>query len=104
MGRHEYSPSLYLNSWRLFQQFLPALEIRIHGVLDANRSKGRELGLARSIVTSTQDIEGGHPSARQIGVYMKACCRPNTPTGVKRRITSTESRARSFGMHIPAIG
>src|SRR5262249_43453500 len=32
-GRHEYSPSLYLNSWRLFQQFVPALDIRIHGVL-----------------------------------------------------------------------
>ena len=33
--------------------------------------KGRELVLP-SIVTSMQYIEGGHPSARQIGVYMKA--------------------------------
>lgn len=32
-GRHAYSPSLYLNSWRLFQQFLPALDIRVHGIL-----------------------------------------------------------------------
>ena len=69
-GRHEYSPSLYLNSWRLFQQFLPALEIRIHGVL-VQPVKGRELVLT-SIVTSMQYIEGGHPLAQQIGKYMKA--------------------------------
>lgn len=69
-GRHEYSPSVYLNSWRLFQQFLPALEIRIHGVL-AQPVKGQN-GLRPSIVTSMQYIEGGHPSARQIGAYMKS--------------------------------
>jgi hypothetical protein len=32
-GRHEYSPSVYLNSWRLFQQSVPSLAIRIHGIL-----------------------------------------------------------------------
>lgn len=69
-GRHEYSPSLYLNSWRLFQQFLPALDIRVHGVL-VQPVKRREEPLP-SIVTSMQYIEGGHPSAQQIGKYMKA--------------------------------
>jgi len=68
-GRHEYSPSLYLNSWRLFQRFLPALDIRVHGVL-VQPVKGREESLP-SIVTSMQYIEGGHPSAQQIGKYMK---------------------------------
>lgn len=69
-GRHEYSPSLYLNSWRLFQEFLPALDIRAHGIL-VQPVKGREAPLP-SIVTSMQYIEGGHPSAQQIGKYMKA--------------------------------
>nr|MBA3353921.1 hypothetical protein [Blastocatellia bacterium] len=69
-GRHEYSPSVYLNSWRLFQQFLPALDIRVHGIL-VQPVKGRETPLP-SIVTSMQYIEGGHPSAHQIGIYMKA--------------------------------
>jgi hypothetical protein len=69
-GRHEYSPSLYLNSWRLFQQFLPALDIRVHGVL-VQPIKGQIEPLP-SIVTSMQYIEGGHPPARQIGAYMKA--------------------------------
>jgi hypothetical protein len=69
-GRHEYSPSLYLNSWRLFQQFLPALDIRVHGIL-VQPVKGRDTPLP-SLVTSMQYIEGGHPSAQQIGKYMKA--------------------------------
>ncbi len=69
-GRHEYSPSLYLNSWRLFQRFLPALDIRVHGVL-VQPVKGREEPLP-SIVTSMQYIEGSHPSVKQIGKYMKA--------------------------------
>ena len=69
-GRHEYSPSLYLNSWRLFQQFLPALDIRVHGIL-VQPVQGRDAPLP-SIVTSMQYIEGGHPSAQQIGKYMKA--------------------------------
>lgn len=69
-GRHEYSPSLYLNSWRLFQQFLPALNIRMHGIL-VQPMRARETPLP-SIVTSMQYIEGGHPSPRQIGAYMKA--------------------------------
>jgi hypothetical protein len=69
-GRHEYSPGLYLNSWRLFHQFLPALDIRVHGIL-VQPVAGRETPLP-SIVTSMQYIEGGHPSAHQIGAYMKA--------------------------------
>jgi len=69
-GRHEYSPSLYLNSWRLFQQFLPALDIRVHGIL-LQPLRRRDTPLP-SIVTSMQYIEGGHPSAQQIGKYMKA--------------------------------
>ena len=40
-GRHEYSPSLYLNSWRLFHRFLPALEIRVHGILVQPVSGGK---------------------------------------------------------------
>lgn len=69
-GRHEYSPSLYLNSWRLFQQFLPALDIRVHGVL-VQPVRGQDAPLP-SIVTSMQYIEGGHPLPQQIGKYMKA--------------------------------
>lgn len=69
-GRHEYSPSLYLNSWFLFQQFLPALCIRLHGIL-VQPVEGRPKPLP-SIVTSMQYIEGGHPTPRQIGTYMKA--------------------------------
>lgn len=68
-GRHEYSPSLYLNSWRLFQQFLPALDIRLHGIL-IQPVAGRSVPLP-SIVTSMQYIQGGHPTAQQIGAYMK---------------------------------
>ena len=56
-GRHEYSPSIYLNSWRLFQRFVPALDIRVHGVL-VQPISGQ--GNPRpSIVTSMQYIEGG---------------------------------------------
>jgi hypothetical protein len=53
----------------LFQQFLPALDIRVHGIL-AQPVVGRATPLP-SIVTSMQYIEGGHPSAKQIGVHMK---------------------------------
>jgi hypothetical protein len=67
-GRQEYSPSLYLNSWRLFQQFVPALEIRIHGVLVQPIPGKNPLP---SIVTSMQYIEGGHPRPQQIDRYMK---------------------------------
>jgi hypothetical protein len=91
-GRHEYSPSLYLNSWRLFQQFLPALDIRVHGIL-VQPVQGRDTPLP-SIVTSMDYIEGGHPSARQIGKYMKARAGSSTLTRVKRRITSTTNHAR----------
>jgi hypothetical protein len=69
-GRHEYSPSVYLNSWRLFQQFVPALDIRVHGIL-VQPVRGRSEPLP-SIVTSMQYIEGGHPRATQIGKYMEA--------------------------------
>jgi hypothetical protein len=67
-GRHEYSPSVYLNPWRLFQRFVPALDIRVHGIL-VQPTTGR--GNPRpSIVTSMQYIEGGHPRAAQIGKCM----------------------------------
>lgn len=88
-GRHEYSPTIYLNSWRLFQQFVPALDIRVHGVLVqpiANR-----VTPLPSIVTSMQYIEGGHPSAAQIGKYMKA------------RGDRAYRRERNAGLHPPSI-
>ena len=69
-GRHEYSPTIYLNSWRLFQRFVPALDIRVHGVL-VQPIYGRANPLP-SIVTSMQYIEGGHPRAAQIGKYMES--------------------------------
>jgi hypothetical protein len=68
-GRYEYSPSFYLNSWRLFQQFVSALKIRIHGVLVQPVSAKETLP---SIVSSMQYIEGGHPRPRQIATYMKS--------------------------------
>lgn len=68
-GRHEYSPSVYLNSWRLFQRFVPALAVRVHGVLGQSRPNQTPLP---SIVTSMQYIEGGHPTAAQIGKYMRS--------------------------------
>ncbi len=52
-GRHEYSPSVYLNSWRLFQQFLPALDIRVHGIL-VQPVRGRNTPLP-SIVTISHE-------------------------------------------------
>ncbi len=67
-GRHEYSPSVYLNSWRLFQRFVPALEVRVHGILVQPRPNQPPLP---SVVTSMQYIEGGHPQAAQIGKYMR---------------------------------
>jgi hypothetical protein len=69
-GRHEYSPTIYLNSWRLFQQFVPALDIRVHGILVQPISS--QVNPRPSIVTSMQYIEGGHPRAAQIGKYMKS--------------------------------
>ena len=68
-GRHEYSPSVYLNSWRLFQRFVPALAIRAHGILVQPRPSQTPLP---SIVTSMQYIEGGHPKPAQIGKYMRS--------------------------------
>ncbi len=52
-GRHKYSPSVYLNSWRLFQQFLPALDIRVHGTL-VQPVRGRNTPLP-SIVTISHE-------------------------------------------------
>jgi hypothetical protein len=68
-GRHEYSPSIYLNSWRLFQQFVPALNIRVHGVLVQPTADPQKP--LPSLVTSMQYIEGGHPRAQQIRKYME---------------------------------
>lgn len=68
-GRYEYSPSIYLNSWRLFQEFVPALNIRVHGILV--QPIGGQKKILPSIVTSMQYIEGGHPSAMQIRKYME---------------------------------
>jgi hypothetical protein len=56
--------------WRLFQQFVPALDIRVHGVLV--QPTGIQRTPLPSIVTSMQYIPGGHPSAKQIGKYMEA--------------------------------
>ena len=51
-------------------RFLPALEIRVHGVLvQPVAGKGTPLP---SIVTSMQYIEGGHPKPQQIAAYMKS--------------------------------
>jgi hypothetical protein len=56
----------------LFQQFVPALDIRVHGIL-VQPTSGQ--GNSRpSIVTSMQYIEGGHPRAAQIGKYMESRC------------------------------
>jgi hypothetical protein len=68
-GRHEYSPSIYLNSWLLFQQLVPALNIRVHGIL-VQPTLGQKKPLP-SVVTSMQYIEGGHPRAQQIRKYME---------------------------------
>jgi hypothetical protein len=68
-GRPEYSPSIYLNSWRLFQEFVPALNIRVHGILV--QPVGSQKKPLPSIVTSMQYIEGGHPRAMQIRNYME---------------------------------
>lgn len=36
-GRYEYTPTIYLNSLRLLNRFVPALDIRIHGILIQSR-------------------------------------------------------------------
>jgi hypothetical protein len=54
----------------LFQRFVPALDIRLHGVL-VQPTPGQANALP-SIVTSMQYIEGGHPRAAQIGKYMES--------------------------------
>ena len=54
-GRYEYTPTIYLNSLRLLNEFVPALDIRIHGIRVAADSRP-------SIVSSMQYIKGKHPS------------------------------------------
>lgn len=62
-GRYEYTPTIYLNSLRLLNEFVPALDIRIHGIRIASDSRP-------SIVTSMQYIKGRHPHPKQIENYL----------------------------------
>jgi hypothetical protein len=62
-GRYEYTPTIYLNSLRLLGEFVPALDIRIHGIRVASDSRP-------SIVTSMQYIKGRHPHPKQIENYL----------------------------------
>lgn len=61
-GRHEYSPTIYLNSLRLVQSLVPALDIRIHGIISSERGP--------SFVTSMRYIPGRHPRPMEIGAYL----------------------------------
>ena len=62
-GRYEYTPTIYLNSLRLLNEFVPALDIRIHGIRVAADSRP-------SIVSSMQYIKGKHPHPKQIETYL----------------------------------
>jgi hypothetical protein len=62
-GRYEYTPTIYLNSLRLLNEFVPALDIRIHGIRVASDTRP-------SIVTSMQYIKGRHPHPKQIENYL----------------------------------
>ncbi len=62
-GRFEYTPTIYLNSLRLLNEFVPALDIRIHGIRVASDSRP-------SILTSMQYIKGRHPHPKQIENYL----------------------------------
>jgi hypothetical protein len=62
-GRYEYTPTIYLNSLRLLNEFVPALDILIHGIRVASDSRP-------SIVTSMQYIKGRHPHPKQIETYL----------------------------------
>lgn len=61
-GRYEYSPSIYLNSLRLVNSLVPALDIRMHGVMDT--------GYGPSIVTSMHYILGQHPRQAEVAAYL----------------------------------
>lgn len=62
-GRYEYTPAIYLNSLRLLNRFVSALDIRVHGIRVAADGKP-------SLVTSMQYIKGKHPHAKQIESYL----------------------------------
>ena len=62
-GRYQYTPTIYLNSLRLLNGFVPALDIRLHGIRVAADGKP-------SLVTSMQYIKGRHPHPRQIENYL----------------------------------
>ena len=62
-GRYEYTPTIYLNSLRLLNEFVPALDTRIHGIRVAADSRP-------SIVSSMQYIKGKHPHPKQIETYL----------------------------------
>ena len=62
-GRYEYTPTIYLNSLRLLNRFVSALDIRIHGIRVAADGKP-------SIVTSMQYIKGRHPKTKQVENYL----------------------------------
>jgi hypothetical protein len=62
-GRYEYTPTIYLNSLRLLNEFVPALDVRIHGIRVAADSRP-------SIVSSMQYIKGKHPHPKQIETYL----------------------------------
>ena len=62
-GRYQYTPTVYLNSLRLLDRFVPALDIRIHGIRVAASAKP-------TLVTSMQYIKGRHPHPKQIEAYL----------------------------------
>ena len=62
-GRYEYTPTIYLNSLRLLNRFVSALDIRIHGIRVAADGKP-------SLVTSMQYIKGRHPKTKQVENYL----------------------------------
>ena len=62
-GRYEYTPTIYLNSLRLLNRFVPALGIRLHGIRVAADGKP-------SFVTSMQYIKGRHPKTKQVENYL----------------------------------
>jgi hypothetical protein len=62
-GRYQYTPTIYLNSLRLVNRLVPALDIRVHGIRVAADGKP-------SIVTSMQYVKGRHPHPKQIENYL----------------------------------
>lgn len=62
-GRWQYTPTIYLNSLRLLNRFVPALDVRLHGIRVAADGEP-------SLVTSMQYIKGRHPHPTQIEKYL----------------------------------